>query len=92
MPQPSLNRRSLFAAAAAAATYPSDGRAAGRVTDTVRLSWGFGGLPLVAKERGEFTKLLAEDGIKVEWIGPFPNHAPTIQAVVGGSSGRCECR
>ena len=63
-------------------------RAAGasRDTDTVRLTWGFGGLPLIAKQRGEFAKSLAKDGIKVEWVGPFPNHAPTIQAVVGGSA------
>ncbi|MDR1545288.1 MAG: NrtA/SsuA/CpmA family ABC transporter substrate-binding protein [Deltaproteobacteria bacterium] len=37
----------------------------------------------VAKERGELAKELAAKGIKVEWVGPFPNHAPTIQAVVG---------
>jgi sulfonate transport system substrate-binding protein len=60
--------------------------ATGRTTDLVRLTWGFGGLNLVAKERGEFEKLLAKDGIKVEWLGPFPNHAPTMQAVVGGSA------
>jgi sulfonate transport system substrate-binding protein len=60
--------------------------APGRDTDTVRLTWGFGGLPLIAKQRGEFAKSLAKDGIKVEWVGPFPNHAPSIQAVVGGSA------
>jgi sulfonate transport system substrate-binding protein len=60
--------------------------ASGRVTDTVRLTWGLGGLNLIAKERGEFEKLLARDGIKVEWLGPFPNHAPTLQAVTGGSA------
>jgi len=60
--------------------------APGRVTDTVRLTWGLSGLNLVAKERGEFDKLLAKDGIKVEWLGPFPNHAPTLQAVTGGSA------
>jgi sulfonate transport system substrate-binding protein len=59
---------------------------AGRKTDTVRLTWGFGGLNLIAKERGEFEKLLARDNIKVEWLGPFPNHAPTMQAVTGGSA------
>lgn len=58
----------------------------GRVTDTVRLTWGLSGLNMVAKERGEFEKLLAKDGIKVEWLGPFPNHAPTLQAVTGGSA------
>jgi sulfonate transport system substrate-binding protein len=57
-----------------------------RNKDTVRLTWGFGGLPLIAKERGGFAKLLEKDNIKVEWLGPFPNHAPTIQAVVGGSA------
>lgn len=58
----------------------------GRKTDTVRLTWGLSGLNLVAKERGELDKALAKDGIKVEWIGPFPNHAPTLQAVTGGSA------
>ncbi|GLH80037.1 ABC transporter substrate-binding protein [Bradyrhizobium sp. SSBR45G] len=60
--------------------------APGRVTDTVRLTWGLAGLNNIAKERGEFEKLLAKDGIKVEWIGPFPNHAPTLQAVTGGTA------
>jgi sulfonate transport system substrate-binding protein len=59
---------------------------AGRNTDTVRLTWGRGGLPALAKTRGEFEKLLARDGIKVQWIGPFPNHAPSLQAVTGGSA------
>src|SRR6476661_847043 len=57
-----------------------------RATDKVRLTWGLSGLNLIAKERGEFEKLLAKDGIKVEWLGPFPNHAPTLQAVTGGSA------
>jgi sulfonate transport system substrate-binding protein len=60
--------------------------ASGRVTDTVRLTWGLSGLNLIAKERGEFEKTLAKDGIKTEWLGPFPNHAPTLQAVTGGSA------
>jgi sulfonate transport system substrate-binding protein len=59
---------------------------AGRITDTVRLTWGLSGLNLIAKERGEFEKALVIDGIKVEWLGPFPNHAPTLQAVTGGSA------
>ncbi|THF62121.1 NrtA/SsuA/CpmA family ABC transporter substrate-binding protein [Pseudothauera rhizosphaerae] len=62
-------------------------RAATRNTDTVRLTWGpSGALSLLAKERGVFEKTLAAQGIKAEWIGPFPNHAPTLQAVVGGSA------
>ena len=60
--------------------------ASGRVTDTVRLTRGLSGLNLIAKERGAFEKQLARDGIKVEWLGPFPNHAPTLQAVTGGSA------
>jgi sulfonate transport system substrate-binding protein len=63
-----------------------DAQPAGRKTDTVRLTWGYFGLTLIAKERGEFEKALAKDNIKVEWLGPFPNHAPTLQAVTGGST------
>ncbi|MDQ8728167.1 NrtA/SsuA/CpmA family ABC transporter substrate-binding protein [Bradyrhizobium sp. LHD-71] len=66
---------------------PSAGAApAGRTTDKVRLTWGHSGVTLISKERGEFDKRLAKDGIKVEWLGPFPNHAPTLQAVTGGSA------
>ncbi len=61
-------------------------KALGRTTDTVRLTWGYGGLTLLAKERGLLAQTLAGQGIKVEWLGPFPNHAPTMQAVVGGSA------
>ena len=61
-------------------------QAPGRKTDTVRLTWGYFGLTLIAKERGAFEKALAKDNIKVEWLGPFPNHAPTLQAVTGGSA------
>lgn len=31
-------------------------------------------------------KTFAKDGIEVEWVGPFPNHAPTLQAVTGGTA------
>jgi sulfonate transport system substrate-binding protein len=58
----------------------------GRTTDAVRLTWGLSGLNLIAKERGELEKALAQNGIRVEWLGPFPNHAPTLQAVTGGSA------
>jgi sulfonate transport system substrate-binding protein len=83
-----LNRRSFIhhgALAAGAVALPA-WAATGRTTDTVRLGYGRGGLPLIAKERGEFEKLLAKDNIKVQWIGPFPNHAPSLQAVTGGSA------
>jgi sulfonate transport system substrate-binding protein len=76
--------------ALAGLTLPEGGLAraesGGRKTDTVRLTWGFNGLNLIAKERGAFDKILAKDNIKVEWLGPFPNHAPTMQAVTGGSA------
>ncbi|HTI83647.1 MAG TPA: NrtA/SsuA/CpmA family ABC transporter substrate-binding protein [Acetobacteraceae bacterium] len=77
---------SLAATGLLAAVRPTYAVGPGRDTDTVRLTWGFGGLPLIAKERGEFRKTLAKDRIRVEWVGPFPNHAPSIQAVVGGSA------
>ncbi|MTH63993.1 NrtA/SsuA/CpmA family ABC transporter substrate-binding protein [Paracoccus shanxieyensis] len=85
-----INRRNLlqataaFGAAALVGLPPLTARA--RTTDTVRLGWGRGGLPLIAKQRGEFAKELAAKDIKVEWVGPFPNHAPSLQAVVGGSA------
>jgi sulfonate transport system substrate-binding protein len=89
----SLSRRQFFGTAAfgvgalAGLTLSEPASAApGRVTDTVRITWGLSGLNTIAKERGEFAKLLAKDGIKVEWLGPFPNHAPTLQAVTGGSA------
>jgi sulfonate transport system substrate-binding protein len=40
----------------------------------------------LAKSRPTFTDRLAQQGIDVEWVGPFPNHAPTLQAVVGGTA------
>lgn len=58
----------------------------GRTTDTLRLTWGYFGLTFIARERGALEKRLADEGIKVEWIGPFPNHAPTMQAVTGGTA------
>jgi sulfonate transport system substrate-binding protein len=61
-------------------------RVSGRKTDTLRLTWGYFGLTYIARERGELEKRLAGEGIKVEWVGPFPNHAPTMQAVTGGTA------
>lgn len=90
-----LTRRRLLGASLAAAgtmgsalasAQTSPARAPSRKTDTVRVTYGRGGLPLLAKERGEFENILAKDGIKVQWIGPFPNHAPSLQAVTGGSA------
>ncbi|GKS96283.1 NrtA/SsuA/CpmA family ABC transporter substrate-binding protein [Acidovorax sp. SUPP2825] len=89
---PSSSRRSflqagLLAGGLAALQAPAfAANPAARNTDTVRLAWGRGGLPGLAKTRGAFEKRLAQDGIKVQWVGPFPNHAPSLQAVTGGSS------
>ncbi|TBW35535.1 aliphatic sulfonate ABC transporter substrate-binding protein [Siculibacillus lacustris] len=87
-------RRSIVGAAAGGfAALLASGRPSraapptGRTTDTVRLSWLNTLLSGIAKERGDLEKrLLASDGLKVEWVGPFPNHAPSIQAVAGGSA------
>lgn len=49
----------------------------------VRLTHGIG---TVYKPHGQVEKRLAAQGIDVEWIGPFPNHAPTLQAVATGSA------
>jgi len=88
--KPSASRRSVLLSLGALALANRPRRLVAaeptRATDTVRLCWGFGNLTLVSKERGEFEKRLGEDGIKVEWLGPFPNHAPTLQAVTGGSA------
>lgn len=85
------SRRAFLTTAAAgvgALTLPGIGkaRAAGRTTDTLRLTWGYFGLSYLAHERGALEKRLADQGIKVEWVGPFPNHAPTLQAVTGGTA------
>ncbi|MFT4149151.1 MAG: NrtA/SsuA/CpmA family ABC transporter substrate-binding protein [Paracoccaceae bacterium] len=82
-----LNRRRLLqtgAALGAASILPTV--ALGRTTDTVRVGWGKGSITQISKQRGEFEKNLAAQDIKVEWVGPFPNHAPSLQAVVGGSA------
>lgn len=57
-----------------------------RTTDLVRLGFGRGGLPLIAKQRGDFERRLAENGIRAEWVGPFPNHAPSMQAVIADAA------
>ncbi len=81
-----LTRRSLLGASLAASLPAAAWAADGRTTDTVRLCYGLSGLPLLAKQRGAFADMLARDGIKTQWVGPFPAHAPSLQAVVGGSA------
>ena len=86
-----LSRRSFLATSTAAsgalALGLAPGSALSRNTDKVRLTFGpSGGLTLIAKERGALEKSLNDQGLKVEWVGPFPNHAPTLQAVTGNSA------
>lgn len=82
--QAAFGGAALAVAGLPASAFAAPGRS--RNTDTVRLAWGRGGLPGIARTRGEFEKTLAKDGIKVQWVGPFPNHAPSLQAVTGGSA------
>jgi sulfonate transport system substrate-binding protein len=87
-------RRMLFGAVALAAPPLGGGlpqAGASRIrTDPevvrIALSRGSGNITCIAHAHGELEKKLAQRGIKVEWIGPFPNHAPSLQAVVGGSA------
>ena len=54
--------------------------------EKVRLTYGKSSLGTVAQTRGVFAKTLGDQGISVEWLGPFPNHAPTLQAVSARSA------
>jgi ABC-type nitrate/sulfonate/bicarbonate transport system substrate-binding protein len=78
--------------AAPAATQAQANQPAGTVAppqvaaEKARLTYGKGGLATVAQTRGVFEPALLAQGISVEWIGPFPNHAPTMQAVSARSA------
>lgn len=92
-----LNRRKFLGGALAAGVLspiiaacssgsPATTSAAGKKSTTVRLGYSSNGVTATAKNRGVFVKSLAAQGIDVTWVGPFPNHAPSIQAVVGNSA------
>ncbi|UQU66750.1 aliphatic sulfonate ABC transporter substrate-binding protein [Couchioplanes caeruleus] len=80
-----LSRRNLLGAALSlpvlAACGSTAAEAGGR--KKVRLTYGVISVP---KTRGVFEKTLKDQGIDVEWVGPFPNHAPTLQAVATGTA------
>jgi sulfonate transport system substrate-binding protein len=88
-----ISRRSLLGAALAlpALAACGDNAASASGRKKVRLTYGVISVP---KTRGVFVETLKSQGIDVEWVGPFPNHAPTLQAVAtntadfsfGGSS------
>jgi sulfonate transport system substrate-binding protein len=86
-----VTRRSMLTSLALSALPASlHGCRAGAASDAqrpperkVRLTYSSSSVP---KMRGVFERTLAADGIGVEWIGPFPNHAPTLQAVSTGTA------
>jgi sulfonate transport system substrate-binding protein len=83
-----IARRSLLAAAGLLGVAPAisacdQASTAPSARRKVRLTYG---IVSVAKERGVLEATLRGRGIDVEWIGPFPNHAPTLQAVATGSA------
>lgn len=84
--QASLGLSALAALGGAASREAHAAQPSGRNTDVVRLTWGLSGFSVIPKERGELERTLAKEGLKVEWVGPFPNHAPTLQAVTGGTA------
>ena len=75
-----LSRRSLLGAALALPVLAAcgDNAAEANGRKKVRLTYGAISVP---KTRGVFEQTLKDQGIDVEWVGPFPNHAPTLQAV-----------
>jgi sulfonate transport system substrate-binding protein len=83
-----LTRRTFLASSLALASAACAKRDSCKQSDTtgrkrVRLTHPISSVP---KTRGVFEKRLAEQGLDVEWIGPFPNHAPTLQAVATDSA------
>ncbi|RSD12006.1 aliphatic sulfonate ABC transporter substrate-binding protein [Amycolatopsis eburnea] len=83
-----LSRRTFLTAAgltalAAPLAACATGSAGGATPGKVRLTYSTISVP---KSRGVLEKTLKDQGIAVEWVGPFPNHAPTLQAVVGGTA------
>jgi sulfonate transport system substrate-binding protein len=88
-----LSRRSLLGAALALPALAACGDNAASAGGRKKLRLTYGAIS-VPKSRGVFEQTLKNQGIDVEWVGPFPNHAPTLQAVAtntadfsfGGSS------
>lgn len=85
-----INRRSFLIGAGAAALSCACSSETQRNAATqrserkgVRLTHALVSVP---RTRGVFAKTLAAQGIDVEWIGPFPNHAPSMQAVASDSA------
>jgi sulfonate transport system substrate-binding protein len=60
----------------------NSGGAAQNVVRIGYVRWGL--LPLI-RQRGILERELAAKNIKVEWVGPFPNFAPVLEAMNAGS-------
>ncbi|XVQ15079.1 NrtA/SsuA/CpmA family ABC transporter substrate-binding protein [Spirillospora sp. CA-255316] len=78
-----LTATGLGALAALTGCGSADGGTGGGSASTVRLTHGTISVP---KIRGVLDRTLRSQGVTVKWIGPFPNHAPTLQAVATGTA------
>lgn len=65
------------------AAAPGGGAASPQRIRIAYLKWGL--LPAV-KSRGALERALATDGVSVEWVGPFPNFSPLLEAINAGSA------
>ncbi|MEY4576463.1 MAG: hypothetical protein RL701_1166 [Pseudomonadota bacterium] len=91
----SITRRTFIRSAASASALSmapfsfscSERASATHTTNTgrkvVRLTHGIISVP---RSRGVFEQRLKDQGVDVEWLGPFPNHAPTLQAVASDTA------
>jgi sulfonate transport system substrate-binding protein len=82
-----VTRREMLCGMAAASVLGACTKPAAATNPTgrkqVRLTYSAISVP---KTRGVFEQTLKAQGIDVTWLGPFPNHAPTIQAVASDTA------
>jgi sulfonate transport system substrate-binding protein len=88
-----ISRRNVLrsvAAAGALSLAPSFGACGERSSQAsstgrkrVRLTYNIISVP---RARGVFEQTLRAQGVDVTWLGPFPNHAPTLQAVASDTA------
>jgi sulfonate transport system substrate-binding protein len=84
-----ITRRSFLSGAASASVLSlaacGGGAAATNKSGRKKVRLTYSAIAL-QKARGVFEQSLNDQGIDVSWIGPFPNHAPTIQAVASDTA------
>ena len=73
-------------APAPAATPTAAPQAGAAPTQRIRVAYLKWGLLPPVKARGTLEKELASQGIAIEWVGPFPNFAPLLEAMNAGSA------